>query len=207
MKLKHAALALAMTGTALGGSVTVTNINGGGSELVLDNAGNPVVGGFVGVGNITDPGANFASLNGAGLDALFVSFATGTTNDPPGNVLLDLEMSFEVTGADNFDSSDWAGDPIYLVLGNGADLASATQAGIMTLGTFPSSEPAPPNPVIMSNAAASVIFGDYSGTASNGSGVTSGERAAFALAGLVPEPSSSLLAALAGLALLVRRKR
>ncbi len=207
MKLKHAAVALAMIGTALGGSVTVTNINAGSSELVVDNAGNPVVGGFVGVGTITDPGADFAGLTGAELAGLFDSFATGATENPAGNFLLDLDMAFEVTGSANFDSSPLAGGTIYLVLGNGADLASSSQAGIMTLGSFPSSEPTPPNPVIMSNAAASVIFGDYTGTAANGSGITAGERPAFALAGLVPEPSSSLLAAFAGLILLARRKR
>ena len=207
MKLKHAAVALAMIGTALGGSVTVTNINAGSSELVVDNAGNPVVGGFVGVGTITDPGADFGDLTGAEVAGLFDSFATGATENPAGNFLLDLDMAFEVTGSANFDSSPLAGGTIYLVLGNGADLASSTQAGIMTLGSFPSSEPTPPNPVIMSNAAASVIFGDYTGTAANGSGITAGERPAFALAGLVPEPSSSLLAAFAGLILLARRKR
>ena len=207
MKLKHAAVALAMIGTALGGSVAVTNINAGSSELVVDNAGNPVVGGFVGVGTITNPGADFGALTGAELAGLFDSFATGATEDPAGNFLLDLEMGFEVTGAADFNSSPLAGGTIYLVLGNGADLASSSQAGIMTLGSFPSSEPTPPNPVIMSNAAASVIFGDYTGTAANGSGITAGERPAFALAGLVPEPSSSLLAAFAGLILLARRKR
>ena len=207
MKLKHAAVALAMIGTALGGSVTVTNINAGGSQLVVDNAGNPVVGGFVGVGTITDPGADFTSLTGADLAGLFDSFATGATENPAGNVLLDLEMAFSVQGSANFDSSPLAGGTIYLVLGNGADLASSSQAGVMSVGSFPSSEPAPPNPVIMSNATASVLFGDYDGTAVNGTGITAGERPAFALAGLVPEPSSSLLAAFAGLILLARRKR
>ena len=208
MKLKHAAVALAMIGTALGGSVTVTNINAGSSELVVDNAGNPVVGGFVGVGTVGDaPAEGFGSLNGAQLADLFDPFATGATENPAGNFLLDLDMAFEVTGSANFDSSPLAGGTIYLVLGNGADLASSSQAGIMTLGSFPSSEPTPPNPVIMSNAAASVIFGDYTGTAANGSGITAGERPAFSLAPLVPEPSSSLLAAFAGLILLARRKR
>jgi hypothetical protein len=207
MKLKHAAVALAMIGTALGGSVAVTNINAGSSELVVDNAGNPVVGGFVGVGTITNPGADFGTLTGAELAGLFDSFATGATEDPAGNFLLDLEMGFTVTGAADFNSSPLAGGPIYLVLGNGADLASSSQAGIMTLGSFPSAEPTPPNAVIMSNATASVLFGDYTGTAVNGSGITAGERPAFALAGLVPEPSSSLLAAFAGLILLARRKR
>ncbi|MEC9056183.1 MAG: hypothetical protein VX633_12790 [Verrucomicrobiota bacterium] len=205
--MKHAAVALAMIGTALGGSVTVTNINAGSSELVVDNAGNPVVGGFVGVGTITNPDAEFGELTGAEVAGLFDSFATGATENPAGNFLLDLDMAFEVTGSANFDSSPLAGGTIYLVLGNGADLASSSQAGIMTLGSFPSSEPTPPNPVIMSNAAASVIFGDYTGTAANGSGITAGERPAFSLAPLVPEPSSSLLAAFAGLILLARRKR
>jgi hypothetical protein len=207
MKLKHAALALAMIGTAFGGSVTVTNINAGSSQLVLDNAGNPVVGGFVGVGTVTDPGADFATLTGSDLATLFDAFATGATTDPGGTAVLDLAMSFEVTGSDNFNSSALAGQAIYLVLGNGPDLASSTQAGVMTLGAFPSSEPTPPNPVIMSQANASVIFGDYSGEASNGTGFVAGVRPAFQLGGLVPEPSSSLLAAFAGFVLLARRKR
>jgi hypothetical protein len=120
MKLKHAALALAMTGTAFGGSVTVTNINAGSTQLVLDNAGNPVVGGFVGVGTVTDPGADFATLTGSDLAGLFDSFATGTTTDPGATAILDLAMSFEVTGSDNFNSSALAGQPIYLVLGTEA---------------------------------------------------------------------------------------
>ncbi len=207
MKLKHVALALAMIGTAFGGSVTVTNLNGGGSELVLDNAGNPVVGGFVGVGTVTDPGADFATLTGSDLAGLFDSFATGSTTDPDGNFLLDLSMGFEVSGQADFNSSPLAGQPIYLVLGNGPDLASSTQAGVMTLGAFPASEPTPVAPVYMTAANASVIFGDYSGTASNGSGPTAAENPAFQLGGLVPEPSSSLHAAFAGFVLLARRKR
>ena len=207
MKLKHIAVSLAMIGTAFGGSVTVTNVNAGSSETVQDNAGNPVVGGFVGVGTISDPGADFGGLDGRGVADLFTPFAVGETIDPAGNPLLDLTMSFNVVGSANFDSDPLAGQPIYLVIGNGTDLASSTQAGIMTLGTFPSSEPTPPNPVLMQAANATVIFGDYSGTAANGTGVTAGDRPVFVLGNLVPEPSSSLLVSLAGLALLIRRKR
>lgn len=207
MKLKHIALSLAMVGTVSAGSVTVTNVAAGSSQMVLDNAGAPVVGGFVGFGTITDPAADFGSLDGAGLSALFTPFASGATEDPPGNALLDLRMAFTVVGSADFNTSPLGGTTLYLVLGNGADLASSTQAGIMSLGSFPAAEPTPVNPVIMSQANATVLFGDYSGTASNGGGVTAGDRPAFALAPLVPEPSSSLLFGIAGLALVIRRKR
>ena len=54
MKLKHIAVSLALIGTAFGGSVTVTNNTGASSQSVLDNAGNPVDGGYAAIGTVNE---------------------------------------------------------------------------------------------------------------------------------------------------------
>ena len=204
MKLKHIAVSLALIGTAFGGSVTVTNNTGASSQSVLDNAGNPVDGGYAAIGTVTE--AALATLSsGSDLAAAFDIFGSSASiGSTSGLIALNGVYNVQVSGDFNTDAR--AGAPIYLVLGNAADLASSTEAAILQVGNFPASEPAVS--VINVDDSASLIWGDYTRTASPGTsfGQPIAPRPALALQP-VPEPSSSLLIGLAGLTLLIRRKR
>ncbi len=204
MKLKHIAVSLALIGPAFGGSVQVTNNTGTTSQSVVDNAGNPVSGGYAAIGTV-DEGALATLSSGSDLEDAFTIFGDAATiGSTAGLIALNGVYNVQVSG--DFNSDDRAGAPIYLVLGNGADLASSTEAAILQVGSFPSSEPAVS--VINVDDTATLLWGDYSRSISPGTsfGQPIGAQPALALQG-IPEPSSSLLIGLAGLTLLIRRKR
>ena len=202
MKLKHVVSIIALTSvSAFGASVTVTNNAGPvNTQSVVDNTGAAVDGGFAAIGSISDASA-LNTLTSAGLDALFTVYdgAIGAITAAPfaGTYSISNEGS-DITG------TAWAGAPIYLVLGNGGDLASSTQAAVLRVGNFPGSEPAVQT--VNVNNTAEVLLGDFD-TFTLQPGPIPTQNAALALAPLVPEPSSSLLIGLAGLSLLIRRRR
>lgn len=207
MKLKHIAVSLAVVGTAFGGSVTVTNNTGGTTQSVVDNSGNFVDGGYAAIGSITDEGALSTLSSGSDLANVFNIFGSASSIGSTSG-LIALNGVYSVEASSDFNTDPIAGTPIYLVLGSGGDLASSSQAGVFKLGNFPASEPA----VLVSevsNTNGEVLLGDYSSfMVSPGTqfGNAIAERPAFALAN-IPEPSSSLLFGIAGLSLLIRRKR
>ena len=140
MKLKYLVSIIALTSvSAFGASVTVTNNAGPvNTQSVVDNTGAAVDGGFAAIGSISDVSA-LNTLTSAGLDALFTVYdgATGAVNNAPFNGTYSISNNgSDITG------TAWAGAPIYLVLGNGADLASSWQYAVLRVGTFPGSEPA-----------------------------------------------------------------
>ena len=206
MKLKHVvALVAALSVPAFGASITVTNNNGPAlTQSVVDNAGNAIDGGFAGIGLISDEGALSTLSSGADLAGLFTPFdgATGAINNIPfsgtysvqsqGNVLLDAA------------GSPFANQSIYLVLGDGADLASSSNAAVLKVGTFGAAEPTLATIIVTDGA--EVLLGDYTTHTLNPGPVPNRNNPALALVG-IPEPSSSLLIGLAGLTLLIRRKR
>jgi len=202
MKLKHVVSIIALTSvSAFGASVTVTNNAGPvNTQSVVDNTGAAVDGGFAAIGSISDASA-LNTLTSAGLADLFTVYdgAIGAITAAPfaGTYSISNEGS-DITG------TAWAGAPIYLVLGNGGDLASSTQAAVLRVGNFPGSEPAVQT--VNVNNTAEVLLGDFD-TFTLQPGPIPTQNAALALAPLVPEPSSSLLIGLAGLSLLIRRRR
>ena len=202
MKLKYLVSIIALTSvSAFGASVTVTNNQGPvNTQSVVDNTGAAVDGGFAAIGSISDV-SGLETLTSAGLDALFTVYdgATGAVNNAPFNGTYSISNN----GSD-ISGTAWAGAPIYLVLGNGADLASSTQGAVLRVGNFPGSEPAVQT--VNVNNTAEVLFGDFE-TFTLQPGPIPTQNAALALAPFVPEPSSSLLVGLAGLSLLIRRRR
>ena len=202
MKLKHVVSIIALTSvSAFGASVTVTNNAGPvNTQSVVDNTGAAVDGGFAAIGSISDASA-LNTLTSAGLADLFTVYdgASGAITAAPfaGTYSISNNGS-DITG------TAWAGAPIYLVLGNGGDLASSTQAAVLRVGNFPGSEPAVQT--VNVNNTAEVLFGDFD-TFTLQPGPIPTQNAALALAPFVPEPSSSLLIGLAGLSLLIRRRR
>ena len=202
MKLKHVVSIIALTSvSAFGASVTVTNNAGPvNTQSVVDNTGAAVDGGFAAIGSISDASA-LNTLTSAGLEALFTVYdgAIGAITAAPfaGTYSISNEGS-DITG------TAWAGAPIYLVLGNGGDLASSTQAAVLRVGNFPGSEPAVQT--VNVNNTAEVLLGNFE-TFTLQPGPIPTQNAALALVPLVPEPSSSLLIGLAGLSLLIRRRR
>ncbi len=202
MKLKHVVSIIALTSvSAFGASVTVTNNAGPvNTQSVVDNTGAAVDGGFAAIGSISDASA-LNTLTSAGLADLFTVYdgAIGAITAAPfaGTYSISNEGS-DITG------TAWAGAPIYLVLGNGGDLASSTQAAVLRVGNFPGSEPAVQT--VNVNNTAEVLLGDFD-TFTLQPGPIPTQNAALALVPFVPEPSSSLLIGLAGLSLLIRRRR
>ena len=204
MKLKYLVSIIALTSvSAFGASVTVTNNAGPvNTQSVVDNSGAAVDGGFAAIGSISDVSA-LNTLTSAGLDALFTVYdgATGAVNNAPFNGTYSISNNgSDITG------TAWAGAPIYLVLGNGGDLASSTQGAVLRVGNFPGSEPAVQT--VNVNNTAEVLLGDFD-TFTLQPGPIPSQNAALALVaiGVIPEPSSSLLIGLAGLSLLIRRRR
>ncbi|HAT19741.1 MAG TPA: hypothetical protein DCS85_06255 [Verrucomicrobiales bacterium] len=202
MKLKYLVSIIALTSvSAFGASVTVTNNAGPvNTQSVVDNTGAAVDGGFAAIGSISDVSA-LNTLTSAGLDALFTVYdgATGAVNNAPFNGTYSISNNgSDITG------TAWAGAPIYLVLGNGGDLASSTQGAVLRVGNFPGSEPAVQT--VNVNNTAEVLLGSFD-TFTLQPGPIPTQNAALALAPFVPEPSSSLLIGLAGLSLLIRRRR
>ena len=205
MKLKHVVSIIALTSvSAFGASVTVTNNAGPvNTQSVVDNTGDAVDGGFAVIGRISDVSGlngNTTTLTSGALEAVFTVYdgATGAITAAPfaGTYSISNNGS-DITG------TAWAGAPIYLVLGNGADLASSWQYAVLRVGTFPGSEPAVQT--VNVNDTADVLVGDFE-TFTLQPGPIPTQNAALALVP-VPEPSSSLLIGLAGLSLLIRRRR
>ena len=201
MKLNYAAAALAlMSLPVFGATITVTNTLGPvGTQSVVDNAGVPVSAGYAAIG-LFDEGA-LANLTSGALSDAFTLFdgAQGPLNNAP----FSGTFSVQSAGGVPLDQANpFSGKPIYLVLGNGADLASSTQTAILKVGSFGNTEPtlATVNVRAGDIAAADILWGDNTSFQFSG-------RPTIALAPVIPEPSSSLLFGVAGLALLIRRKR
>ena len=202
MKLKHVVSIIALTSvSAFGASVTVTNNQGPlNTQSVVDNTGDAVDGGFAAIGRISDVSGLNTLTSGALADVFTVyDGATGAITAAPfaGTYSISNNGS-DITG------TAWAGAPIYLVLGNGGDLASSTQFAVLRVGNFPGSEPAVQT--VNVNNTAEVLLGNFE-TFTLQPGPIPTQNAALALVPLVPEPSSSLLIGLAGLSLLIRRRR
>ena len=161
MKLKHVVSIIALTSvSAFGASVTVTNNAGPvNTQSVVDNTGAAVDGGFAAIGSISDLSGldgTTTTLTSGALEAVFTVYdgATGAVNNAPFNGTYSISNEgSDITG------TAWAGAPIYLVLGNGGDLASSTLAAVLRVGNFPGSEPAVQT--VNVNNTAEVLLGNF----------------------------------------------
>lgn len=167
-----------------------------------------------------------------GLGSGFV--AAGTFASVPGSI--DEVRSFNVFGDGSsafqnsvgvggfFDNSRSApiplgtvdapvGASVYLVMGDGADLASSTDFAVFDPGLVFGTENAVGagalDIVITSDTLTpdSLVYGTIVNNIDTGLGLTFDEAIVLGEGVVIPEPSTSLLAALAGLALAARRRR
>ena len=204
MKLKHVVATLAaMSVSAFGASITVTNNQGPvNTQSVVDNTGAAVEGGVAAIGSISDV-TQLATLgSGADLAGLFTEF-DGASGSVGSVGVFNGVYNFSNNGA-SIVGSGFEGAPIYLVLGNGSDIASSTQAAVLEIGSFPTSEPAV-STIFVNNSSSTALLGDFD-TFTLQPATVPRQNPALALVG-IPEPSSSLLIGLAGLSLLIRRRR
>lgn len=181
-------------------------LTGGTQRGIFDNAGDAVLGGYVGYGTFADiPGdigsvvPTFNEFGAAGtVDGTPVGAAT-----IPGTYL--WATSQPVGAGDPLADAD-----IFIVIGNEATLDASTELLVVNTGLqFGDDDPTPG----IINYDLSTFTGDptfgsstYQGTFTIGGNDFSSAPNSFQLQA-IPEPSSSLLFGFAGLALLIRRKR
>ena len=105
------------------------------------------------------------------------------------------------------------GASVYLVMGDGADLASSTDFAVFDPGLVFGTENAVGAgalDIIISSdtlTADSLVYGTIVPNVDTGLGLVFDEAIQLGEGAVIPEPSTSLLAALAGLALAARRRR
>ena len=105
------------------------------------------------------------------------------------------------------------GASVYLVMGDGADLASSTDFAVFDPGLVFGTENAVGagalDIIITSDSltADSLVYGTIVPNVDTGLGLVFDEAIQLGEGAVIPEPSTSLLAALAGLALVARRRR
>ena len=176
---------------------------------VLDNTGTAI-----GLGSGFVAAGTFASVPGS-IDEVrsFTPFGDGTS-----------AFQNSVGAAGFFDNSRSApipqgtvdapvGASVYLVMGDGADLASSTDFAVFDPGLVFGTENAVGagalDIVINSDTltADSLVYGTIVTNVDTGLGLDFDEAIQLGEGAVIPEPSTSLLAALAGLALAARRRR
>ncbi len=212
VKLSLAASLLAATAMSFGYTTSTTNFVGITPDLlaVVDNTGTPIAPGNGSVavgyfGSLTD--AQIATADPAALLADFVQFGSAGTfgvaaaGPTPGLFSLETDASIPFPAGNAF-----TGQNIYTVVGENTVLNSSnflavwksnTQFGVendLGLGSANSN---------VFGAEGSLLSGNTFGAVNLGPLTTTGGIQL----GAVPEPSSSLLFGLGGLALLLRRKR
>ena len=176
---------------------------------VVDNTGAPIAlgSGFVAAGT-------FASVPGS-IDEVrsFTPFGDGNSafaNNIGVGGFFDGNRSAPIP-AGTTDAP--VGASVYLVIGDGADLASSTDFAVFDPGLVFGTENAVGagalDIIIDSDALTpdSLVYGTIATDVDLGIGVIFAEGIQLGEGAVIPEPSTSLLAALAGLALAARRRR
>jgi hypothetical protein len=220
MKLTTLALvSLAALATAANGaSLQVDNITSGfdGNDLaLLDNAGNGLAagGGFVAVydfgAGAGSPPSNVVALVANGANGLLASIDLQPGNAPVSGALftlLDFANPGPPNGAGALDGTD-----LYLMIGNGSNAGDSTELALINTGlrTGNSDAPIPSSLAFSLRSGADVIVGSIVATTVDWAGVggSNGHSTAGLRLDAVPEPTSSMLLGLAGLAFFIRRKR
>lgn len=172
-------------------------------SLIVDSNGDRVSNGtgFVAVGDFD---GNEDSLTSENVASLFDQFGTDSitfgASSQDGFVQGDIDVGPTIAGIGD------AGQQIFVVFGNGSDLASSTEFAVFETSAVVPTDPATPpaavvTAVIDASQTANVLVGDAT-TASIGTN----SFPAIQLAPAVPEPSSALLG-LVGLAGFAARRR
>jgi hypothetical protein len=214
MKTKSvfAVTSLAFVASASAYTVSITNFDGADSTAVpiLDNTGTPIAAGagFIGAGTFAAAPDSLETAKGL---VPFGTGATGFTNGLGGEAgfffnQFNAPIPFGTTDAP-------VGEDLYIVFGNGSTLADSTQLAVFDAGQVFGTESAAGsggNDVVILDSALTpenLVFGNVANDVDLGLGVIFSEGIQLSDGTVVPEPSTSLLAALAGLALAARRRR
>ena len=177
---------------------------------VLDNTGAPIAlgSGYVAAGT-------FTAVPGSADDvrSLFAAFGDGNTafsNSIGVGGFFDGNRSAPIPAG----TTDVpVGASVFLVIGDGSDLASSTDFAVydpgLVFGTENAVGAGALDIIIDSDAltADSLVYGTIATNVDLGIGVTFDEGIQLGEGAVIPEPSTGLLAALAGLALAARRRR
>ncbi|NNC88245.1 MAG: PEP-CTERM sorting domain-containing protein [Akkermansiaceae bacterium] len=215
LKLSAAALLLSALSASAAYQVTVRNFtNSTNGFPIIDNAGNPLANGLIGVG--TFPVGFDFNVPAADVLAAFQQFGASVMEPPlstggfPG--LFNNTISGSIPNTSTAGDAGFFGDQIYTVIGDAtSSLGDASFLAVLTDGgTFGKEDTA-------GNGAAAADYAPASTTGVTQIAYGDLVNGPFAIGPFtfavgaqqvnVPEPSTSLLAGLAGLALLVRRRR
>jgi hypothetical protein len=190
-------------------SVTGTNLVLGptsvaDSMLITDNTGIPVSGswaaGIFDAPDFSGPAGITSTFTQNGSDGAF-SATPGVFGALGGVPITDAATS--VDSSDNF-----AGKPVYIVVGNAASIAGSTDFVVFQTATNWPQEVQGVGAGFGVNIAKETLVYGIPTTVQGATGITSALNGDGGVTfGLIPEPSTSLLAGLAGLALMIRRKR
>lgn len=217
MKLKTiAAVCIFAPNLASAFTISITNqaTIGDPSLPILDNTGAPLTSGSVGVGffaddaSVTDNSLDFGTL-------LTNFFQFGTTEElvqgaAPGLISLTNPAAFDVVVPIG-STGGQIGESVFVVFGNSSTLANSDQLAVFRSDSIFGTDDAAGQggvTVVLGSNVGTLLLGDNTGPTivSNDLGsITFADN--IQLVSAVPEPSSSLLAGLAGLALLARRRR
>lgn len=177
---------------------------------VVDNTGAPIAlgSGYVAAGTFTAVPGSVDDVR-----SLFTAFGDGNTafsNSIGVGGFFDGNRSAPIPAG----TTDVpVGASVFLVIGDGSDLASSTDFAVFDPGLVFGTENAVGagalDIIIDSDAltADSLVYGTIATNVDLGIGVTFDEGIQLGEGAVIPEPSTSLLAALAGLALAARRRR
>ena len=215
MKLKIlAAVCVVTTGVASAYTVSVTNqiAFGNPSLPIVDNTGTPITAGVVAVGFF---GAD-DDVNSEDFAALLTSFNQYGSNVPlvqgaaPGLFDIDTPDAWKVA-VPSGTTGGQVGQSVYVLIGNADSLANSTQMAVWKSSNSFATEDELGNGGVLANLSTGlgeVVLGQSGGEQSYNNGqIVYADSIKLVSAGAIPEPSTSLLAGLAGLALVARRRR
>ncbi|BDS06132.1 hypothetical protein NT6N_11720 [Oceaniferula spumae] len=215
MKINILAVMFALGSVAQGATYTVGNSSlGFDANGVTDNAGNLLSGsqGSAAFG-FFDSDADVTTATSAAdlLDASWHIFGDSESNFNASTPPVNSQGLFQSQGSEVADLSDFSDQSIYLVIGKGATLAASTEFLVYKFNeTFGSASEEPINSTLTFDAdtitIANLLVGGIGGDRAV-SPLDPTPQASFFTAELVPEPSSTALLGLGGLALILRRRR
>lgn len=217
-----AAFAVALTAVGAQAATSVSGANlapdglGGFNAVpIVDNAGNPVP--FVYAAGTFGGATDFAGDSGS----IFGAFTNFSSTGAQGAENPSLDGLFGPSYSIQSANLQGVGSPVFILIGNGGTLATSSDYIVLNLGFNLAAEVVGAGSISFNlnadsstdhtgaNGAVSLLRG-FGVTVSDGSynapftSVNGQEGITF---GVIPEPSTSLLAGLAGLALVVRRRR
>jgi len=220
---KIVCLSLAVSAVAVVSSyaatISITNLLGGATNVVVDNSGN-----LLGPGSTIPGNSNSVSSSGVAAVGTFAISNAAIQGLTSGSALVSAFTQFgtntvafgtQVAGfagvfegdVDGGDRAAVSGSNAYIVIGNGSSLATSSEFLVYDSGVVFSSVPliTPTNLSLNSAVLGSTLVIGALGNEQIDFGA--GEVGAFSTVVLVPEPTSVTLIALGSFAFLLRRRR